>query len=324
MSAAHDRDAKVPTTVGRTQQPVDAAAEQRSPSRDEVVVAPLLSPRHERASVGRRSSARPVQLLGLQRSAGNRAVTRMVDRLVQRVKVSDAMSETLYNKTTPNTGQATANLVGMSLVFTNFQTTNRFTIGVNTFLDPQKYLVIWFDNETNAAGIHTGYNLPKSTGGNLLLIAPDGVTILDYVRDNGVNAGFGLQVTDLTIGRVPDGTGVEQVQAQDAEQKEGADENRGQASFPVGEDAEAHDQPQQEPVRQRWTFRIGDGENRPMGQHQGPAPAAAETPPKVQSADKAAAPSYASITMFSPCFLPLPLREGGRGRGRRQSAAAPS
>jgi hypothetical protein len=98
-----------------------------------------------------------------------------------------------------NTGGGTENLLNMSLVFTNFQETNRFFFLANTFLDPQRYLVVWFDSETNSPGIHTRYNLPKNDGGTLLLLRNDGTTA------NLVS--FGLQVTDMTIGRIPDGGG---------------------------------------------------------------------------------------------------------------------
>src|SRR5947207_9112264 len=102
----------------------------------------------------------------------------------------------LYN----NSG-GTVNLGAMSLFMTNPGSSVIFTFpAVNILLNPHQFLVVWCDSDTNTPGFHTGFNLPKSSGGTLYLRTPGGGANLDQVT-------FGLQLTDLTVGRVPDGVG---------------------------------------------------------------------------------------------------------------------
>ncbi len=61
------------------------------------------------------------------------------------------------------------------------------------------YLLVWCDTNSTAAGLHSGFGLNADTD-SLLLYAADGVTLLDQVT-------FGLQVPNLPIGRIPNGTG---------------------------------------------------------------------------------------------------------------------
>lgn len=61
------------------------------------------------------------------------------------------------------------------------------------------FLVIWADLNLSASGLHTGFGL-GAKGDLVRLYAADGVTVRDELR-------FGLQVGDLSLGRVPDGSG---------------------------------------------------------------------------------------------------------------------
>ncbi|MCW5551062.1 MAG: lamin tail domain-containing protein [Verrucomicrobiae bacterium] len=62
------------------------------------------------------------------------------------------------------------------------------------------FLVVWADLNFASPGLHTGFGL-GAKGDHVRLYAPDGITMVDQIA-------FGLQVGDLSLGRVPDGTGV--------------------------------------------------------------------------------------------------------------------
>ena len=99
-----------------------------------------------------------------------------------------------------NTVASTVNIGGMSL--TNIGSSSpKFVFPANTFLDPNGFLVVWCDSASPSPGFrfHTGFKL-SSGGESVALYAADGFTRLDYLD-------FGLQLPDLTIGRVPNGTG---------------------------------------------------------------------------------------------------------------------
>ena len=84
---------------------------------------------------------------------------------------------------------------------------NRFVFPPNTLVQPGGFLVVWCDSNTNAPGLHTRFNL--DTGGQMLaLFASPGTSpvLLDAIT-------FGPQASDLSIGRVPDGTGSWQLNA---------------------------------------------------------------------------------------------------------------
>lgn len=60
-------------------------------------------------------------------------------------------------------------------------------------------LIVWCDLNTGSPGLHTGFGL-GATSDRLQLYAADGATVLDEVV-------FGMQVPNLPIGRIPDGSG---------------------------------------------------------------------------------------------------------------------
>lgn len=76
---------------------------------------------------------------------------------------------------------------------------HRFEFPVGASLGARQFLVVWCDKLTNAPGWHAPFGL-KSTGGQVFLFAGDGATLMDQVA-------FGVQLPDLSVGRVPDGGG---------------------------------------------------------------------------------------------------------------------
>jgi hypothetical protein len=77
--------------------------------------------------------------------------------------------------------------------------TNVFRFPPIVLLEGGARLVVWFDNNTNAPGYHTRFPLER-TGCILTLHQPNATVIL------GAGVVFGLQATDFSIGRVPDGS----------------------------------------------------------------------------------------------------------------------
>jgi hypothetical protein len=61
------------------------------------------------------------------------------------------------------------------------------------------YLLFWADNQTDSGDRHTSFTL-DSAGGSIALFGTDGMTQIDSVT-------YGPQATDLSYGRIPDGTG---------------------------------------------------------------------------------------------------------------------
>jgi hypothetical protein len=96
-----------------------------------------------------------------------------------------------------NPSAGTVNLGGMRLT-DNTNNLSKFVFPPNTLIGPSSYLIIWFDNNTNSPGMHSGFGL-NLKGETLLFLAANGTT-LDSVS-------FGLQLPDYSIGRVPNVTG---------------------------------------------------------------------------------------------------------------------
>jgi hypothetical protein len=66
------------------------------------------------------------------------------------------------------------------------------------FLNPDKILLVWCDEQEGQQGVHAGFKLSKS-GEFIALVDADGVSIIDSLS-------FGAQATDVSFGRFPDGS----------------------------------------------------------------------------------------------------------------------
>jgi hypothetical protein len=95
-----------------------------------------------------------------------------------------------------NPGAEPADLSGMSLT-DNAAEPRKFAFPPGTLLNPGKYLVLFADNDTQPPGFHLGFGL-KAEGDDLHLFGADG-RLLDSIA-------FGSQLTDLSIGRLADGS----------------------------------------------------------------------------------------------------------------------
>ncbi len=69
----------------------------------------------------------------------------------------------------------------------------------NLYLNPGEYLLIWCDEDSGQAGIHTNFALSKG-GEYVAIVETDGVSIIDSIT-------FYQQRTDTSYGRYPDATG---------------------------------------------------------------------------------------------------------------------
>jgi spore coat protein H len=66
------------------------------------------------------------------------------------------------------------------------------------YLNSGEYLLIWCDEDSGQAGIHTNFALSKG-GEFIAIVETDGVSIIDSIT-------FGQQITDISYGRFPDAT----------------------------------------------------------------------------------------------------------------------
>jgi hypothetical protein len=96
-----------------------------------------------------------------------------------------------------NPSAQTANLGGMSLT-DDLSQPRKYVFPANTRLAPGGCLLVWCDSQTNAPGLHTGFGL-SNKGEEVGLYTTDGL-LLDSLT-------FGLQLPDLALGRIPNGTG---------------------------------------------------------------------------------------------------------------------
>lgn len=67
----------------------------------------------------------------------------------------------------------------------------------STIIQPQGFLLIWADDDTEQGVLHVGIKLSKS-GEEIAFLKPDGITFLDSVS-------FGQQTTDVSYGRLTNG-----------------------------------------------------------------------------------------------------------------------
>ncbi len=97
-----------------------------------------------------------------------------------------------------NPGTNTVDISNWS-ISDSITTPTKFIFPPNTTIAAGAYLVVWLDNLTNAPGLHTGFTLSSKT---------DDVSIYTSTNFGGAQQDlvmFGIQIQDLSIGRVPDG-----------------------------------------------------------------------------------------------------------------------
>ena len=97
-----------------------------------------------------------------------------------------------------NAGASALNLAGMRLT-DDAADPNKFVFPAGASIPAGGYLVVYADNPDGTSGYHTGFNL-RMEGGAVYLhdSAGNGGTLIDGVA-------FGMQLTDLSIGRLADG-----------------------------------------------------------------------------------------------------------------------
>ena len=101
----------------------------------------------------------------------------------------------LYNR-----GAQTIDVGGMALS-DDMLAPDRYIFPPNTLIPPQGYLLVWFDDDFDAPGLHTGFGLSQD-GETVALFenTSGGYVAVDFVT-------FGMQLEDYAIGRVPNGSG---------------------------------------------------------------------------------------------------------------------
>jgi hypothetical protein len=70
--------------------------------------------------------------------------------------------------------------------------------GTNAVVPANGWLLVWADNQIAQGDLHTNFALSSTNGESLLLMGPDGVTIMDQID-------FGPQVSGVSYGRQSDG-----------------------------------------------------------------------------------------------------------------------
>jgi hypothetical protein len=95
-----------------------------------------------------------------------------------------------------NPGSSSVSLAGMGLT-DEADNPFKFTFPVGAAIAAGQYLTLYADNDTTPPGFHLGFSI-KQNGDEIFLTSPDRMT-LDSVS-------FGLQLADLSIGRMPDGS----------------------------------------------------------------------------------------------------------------------
>jgi len=97
-----------------------------------------------------------------------------------------------------NLSDAPLDISGMYLT-DDLDEPTKWQIPTGTVIDAGWYVLIWADNDIADEGLHAAFSL-NADGEELALFDVDGTTLLDTVR-------FGAQMTDISYGRYPDGTG---------------------------------------------------------------------------------------------------------------------
>jgi len=97
-----------------------------------------------------------------------------------------------------NPGNSTVNMAGMYLT-DNLANPTQWRVPTGVTIPAKDYLIFWADNDVEEGAYHTSFAL--SAGGEEIgLFGADGVTLVDSVT-------FGAQLTDVSYGRFPDGSG---------------------------------------------------------------------------------------------------------------------
>ena len=92
-----------------------------------------------------------------------------------------------------NAGDSPVNIGGY-FITDNFNNKNKWQVPVNTLIEAGAYLIIWADSRD--VGLHTSFNI-SADGEELAIYSPTG-TLIDSVS-------FGIQNTNISMGRIPDG-----------------------------------------------------------------------------------------------------------------------
>lgn len=74
----------------------------------------------------------------------------------------------------------------------------KWAFPAGTTIDANGYLIIWADDDEGQTGLHANFKL--SASGEDIFVLDSASTILDHIR-------FGVQATDVSVGRIPNGTG---------------------------------------------------------------------------------------------------------------------
>lgn len=75
----------------------------------------------------------------------------------------------------------------------------RFSLtGTDAIVPANGWLLVWADNQSAQGNLHTNFSLSSTNGEDLLLVGPDGATIVDQIS-------FGPQATGVSFGRQTDG-----------------------------------------------------------------------------------------------------------------------
>ncbi len=97
----------------------------------------------------------------------------------------------LYNTTTATVDLSNAYLTD------NKNLPQKWAFPSGTTISPDGYLIIWADEDGSQAGLHANFKLSKL--GEFIMLS-DNSTVFDSIT-------FGVQITNLTASRVPNGTG---------------------------------------------------------------------------------------------------------------------
>jgi hypothetical protein len=97
-----------------------------------------------------------------------------------------------------NPGNTAVDIGGMYLT-DDLDNPTKWRIPFDAVVEPFGYVLIWADGDVSDEGLHAAFSL-DAMGEDLALFDVDGATLLDSVS-------FGDQMTDISYGRYPDGTG---------------------------------------------------------------------------------------------------------------------